>query len=343
MTLRALHQHPRRRRAALAGLLLWALTAMAGAGCASRRSSGPGDEGLDLDAPAVEPWRARQLRPAELRHRGPAPAPAPTLGLGPSQERVRYPAAARDGDHSLLAILAAPRRAPQTPASLAERAPAVLLLHDGFALRDEHLSWAAPFVDAGFLVMLPTFRGENGNDGAFELLAGEVDDARAAARWLASQPDVDVDRLYVFGHGTGGALAALLALDPELPFRRIAASSGATTVATFARWQRADERTVPFDVANAAECQRRALLPNAHELARPLLLFVGEDDALGGRDARLVQERAPDRVELVMVPGDERTAVAAALQRFLQQVVADAGLAPVAATWRPAASSRSAP
>lgn len=347
MSVRAHRPTPLGQCRGLTAPCLAALLLLVVVGCASKRggagASAGEDAEEDADAPDAEPWLKRRLLPTVLSTRGAAPTSPGELSLAPGMERVRYPSSTREGELSLLAVVAAPRRAPETADTVAARLPAILLLHSGYALDAEHLGWAQPFVDAGFLVMLPTWRGENGNPGSFELLAGEVDDARAAGRWLASEPDVDVDRLYLFGHGTGGSLAALLALDPDLPFRKIGAASAVTTATTFLAWQREDPARVPFDPRNPLEQRRRALLPNAHELAQPLILYAGEDDALGLRDARRVQERAPDRVELVPVPGDATTAASAALQRFLTIVLADAGATPVAATWRPAASSRSAP
>ena len=298
---------------------------------------------MDADAPDDEPWLTRRTRATALLTRGPAPATSGPLALSSGMERVDYPSPSGGAEPSLLAIVAAPRRAPETTGTLAEQQPGVLLLHSGFALTDEHLAWAVPFVEAGFVVMLPTWRGENGNPGDFQLLAGEVDDAKAAGRFLATQPDVDVDHLYLFGHAEGGALAALLALDPDVPFRRIAASSGVTTAAMFLRWQREDPHKVPFDVGSVVELHLRALLPNAGELLQPLLLYVGDDDALGARDARLVAERAPALVEVVTVAGDQTTSVEPALQRFLALVLTDLGAAPIAASSRPAGASRFAP
>lgn len=343
MSVRAPRPTPRVPWPGLAALLLSAPLLLVVDGCAARRGGSGASAEEDADAPDPEPWLKRRLLPTELSTRGPTPAAPTELALAPGMERVRYPSSTQEGELSLLAVVAAPRRAPETADALAERSPALLLLHGGFALDHEVLAMAEPFVDAGFLVMMPSWRGENGNAGSFELLCGEVDDARAAGRWLASQADVDVDRLYLFGHGVGGALATLLALDPDLPFRKIGAASAVTTAHTFLAWQREDPARVPFDPRNPLEQRRRALLPNAHELAQPLILYVGEDDALGQRDAARVQERAPDRVQRVVVTGDATSSVGAALQRFLSLVQADAGATPVAATWRPAASSRFAP
>ncbi|MCC7070857.1 MAG: prolyl oligopeptidase family serine peptidase [Deltaproteobacteria bacterium] len=303
--------------AALAALVL----AVTAPGCATRRAR-PNADAAEGDEADAEPWLLRRARPTTLVHRGPAPGSSMAPALLPGMELVYYPSAARGVELSLLAVIATPRRAPETPRRGGERLPAVMLLHAGTALTEEHLAWAAPFVDAGLVVLLPTWRGENGNPGEHELLAGELEDAMAAARWLAVQPDVDVDQLSVFGAAEGGALAALLALDPEAPFATIAAVSAVTSTTTFARWQRDGGKALPFDVNDPVEQRRRALLPNAAELARPLVLYVGQDDVEGARDAQRVQGRAPTLVELVAVPGDATTAVAPALARFLAKLSA---------------------
>lgn len=88
--------------------------------------------------------------------------------------------------------------------------PAVVYLHRGFALTREDIDAAKPFVEAGFMVLFPTLRGEPGNPGEHELLLGERDDVRAAIAWLAKDPAVDPGRIFVFGDAEGGALAGLL-------------------------------------------------------------------------------------------------------------------------------------
>ena len=94
-------------------------------------------------------------------------------------------------------------------------------LRSGFPLND-----CLPFLAAGFAVMTPTLRGENGNPGSFELFYGEVDDAEAAVRFLAAQPRIDSKRIYTFGHSVGGGISALLSLRPEIPVRKGGSSGG---------------------------------------------------------------------------------------------------------------------
>ena len=68
---------------------------------------------------------------------------------------------------------------------------------------------ARAFREAGIVMMFPSLRGGNRNPGEHEALYGEVQDVLAAADWLAQQPHVDPQRIYLGGHSTGGTLALL--------------------------------------------------------------------------------------------------------------------------------------
>jgi acetyl esterase/lipase len=77
------------------------------------------------------------------------------------------------------------------------------------ASRDNDQS-AAAYRKAGITMMFPSLRGGNDNPGTKEGFLGEVDDVLAAARFLATQPYVDTNRIYLGGHSTGGTLALLV-------------------------------------------------------------------------------------------------------------------------------------
>jgi alpha/beta superfamily hydrolase len=70
---------------------------------------------------------------------------------------------------------------------------------------------ASAFRKAGIVTMYPSLRGGNGNPGSVEFFYGEVDDLLAALDYLAAQPHVDPNRIYLGGHSTGGTLVLLAA------------------------------------------------------------------------------------------------------------------------------------
>lgn len=128
---------------------------------------------------------------------------------GSGFESVRYPA--EDGE---LAAYLTP-----DPGD-GERRPAVVWAKGGFGGIGSHLWEEADsendqsvraFLDAGLVVMCPSWRGENDNPGRFELFYGEVDDLLAAVDFIKKQPHVDPERVYLAGHSTGGTLVLLAA------------------------------------------------------------------------------------------------------------------------------------
>jgi hypothetical protein len=195
----------------------------------------------DPDAPAADTWAALHARGTQLR----SPSPAAL-----SQE-VRGATELVEIAPGLRAALAHPPAAPSTSDTPVERVPGVVVL----------ASDIASFAQAGFVAIAPE--------------SPDVDDAKAAARFLASEPDVDVDHLYAFGDGKS---ADQLALDPETPFRAVGAL-GATTTSTFANLPR-EERIA------------RALLPHASEVATRLIIYAPDDDkaaiAVHARNPKIV-------------------------------------------------------
>lgn len=84
--------------------------------------------------------------------------------------------------------------------------PAVLFLHGGFCFDLSDWQETEAFREAGFIVMLPNRRGENGQSGNFTMFYDEVEDVISAAEYLRTQPNIDQTRLYVAGSSTGGTL-----------------------------------------------------------------------------------------------------------------------------------------
>lgn len=101
-----------------------------------------------------------------------------------------------------------------------KRHPAVIWVHGGYGgLSDSDYFWqtqerdndqsGSAFRNAGLVEMLPSFRGEDSNPGSYEMFYGEVEDIEAAHDWLAKQPWVDPERIYLAGHSTGGTRVLL--------------------------------------------------------------------------------------------------------------------------------------
>lgn len=232
-------------------------------------------------------------------------------------QAVRY----RSGDHDLLAWFA-------LPANADGPVPGLVYFHGAFALGPKDRAAVQPFVDAGFAVLMPALRGENGNPGRQELLYGEIDDGVAAARWLADRPEIDGAHVYAAGHSIGGGVAAMVALRPEAPVRATASVGGIYVPETFQRWSRSkgNAHLVRFDAFDPNEGTLRTLGANVRDLAHPHHAYIGEDDTWFHPNAESLEaeaERWGAPVTVVMVPGDHMECLTPALAGFLEIVRAE--------------------
>lgn len=198
------------------------------------------------------------------------------------------------------------------------KVPAVVFFHGGFAFGADDWNDARPFLEAGFAVLAPTLRGENGNPGHYEAFFGEVDDGRAAVTWLAGQPGIDKARIYAFGHSAGGVIAALLSLYDDLPLRSTGSAGG-----LYDNWL-FEHLRVPFNVADREELNLRELGPNLDVMRVEHLAYVGRSDvgcqhALPDLRKRVQVTKAP--LQIIELPGDHLSSKAAAIEAFRQWIV----------------------
>ena len=151
--------------------------------------------------------------------------------------------------------------------------PAVLWAHGGFnGIAPATAEQAKPFIEAGCVVMCPSWRGENDNPGKFELFGGEIEDAVAALNYLAQLPYVDASRLYMAGHGTGGTITLLTAASTPL-LRGAFSMGGAPDIANVLR--NGGYEHIPFDKASDAEVKFRSPVNWVNLIRAPLWYFEG--------------------------------------------------------------------
>ncbi len=151
-----------------------------------------------------------------------------------------------------------------------KKMPAVVFLHGGFSFSGDDWGAAQDFVNAGYILLMPRLRGENGGEGNFEMFGGELDDAIAAGKYLTGLPQVDTQRIYLAGHSVGGSLAILASQMPS-PYKAVAAYSG------FARlplWLAHYKNIAPFNVDRPDEQKIRDPYRYVASVKTPLYIFT---------------------------------------------------------------------
>lgn len=282
------------------------LTLLLALGCGSEKDTGK--VGLSLRGASLGEARSRVA--TQLKVQKPSPEPFDN-GVPEGVQAVLY----RSGDKELKAWLARPGGAGPFPA--------VLYCHAGYALGRGDYEAAKKFVDAGFVVLMPSWRGENGNPGNFEMYYGEVDDAVAALDFLASLPEVNAQQLFAAGHDSGGTIVMLLAaISPRL---RAAAACGG--IPDLRSWVEEVKRPVldhmPFDWRDPLELDLRSPARHVQDMKCPLQLYYGErqDELYYTQAAKLEidAEAAGKTVRAQLIPGtDHNTAIDAAVPRMIR-------------------------
>jgi dipeptidyl aminopeptidase/acylaminoacyl peptidase len=174
----------------------------------------------------------------------------------------------------------------------------------------------APFVAAGFVAMIPSLRGENGQPGFYSGFYDENADVLAALDALAADPRVDRDRLFVAGHSMGGTQALLAALStPKL--RAAVAFSGAPDAQRFFR---RFPDMLRFDPKNQLEYEMRSAVCFATSFKCPVRLWHGTEEPRAVEPARLTTERARAAgldVATAAIPGAHSSALPGEIARAI--------------------------
>ena len=215
-------------------------------------------------APEVEVQKedyaqARLRFHTRLMRKGPAPQSWKPVKPPAGVSEIEYPS----GDLRLKAWV-------NRPADETHRYPAVLFLHGGFSFDTSDWDETKPYRDAGFIVLTPLLRAENGQPGAFSYYYDEVCDVLAAADYLSKQPYVDAKRLFVAGHSVGGTMTLYAALASRRFCAAAAFSGGPYFI---------DRPDLPFDKSDPREILLRSPIAYAGSVKCPLRLYYGTEEA----------------------------------------------------------------
>ncbi|KAB1085639.1 S9 family peptidase [Neorhizobium galegae] len=256
---------------------------------------------------------ARKRFHTNLLRKGPSPEQSAPLGTPAGARRVMY-RGGPDGSIELIAWISS-----YEPS--AKLKPAVLFLHGGNATGDGHWELMKAYWEAGYVVMLPSFRGENGQAGNYSGFYDETSDALAAASYLEDLPGIDKNRFFLAGHSNGGTLALLASMTRK--FRASAPiSAGVNSWRYFGRF----EREVRFDENDQQEFIMRSSVCFGHSLKCPTLLLRGTEERPFDADHQLLMDRAKSAgvpIEAKLLPGNHNGVVPGAVAesiRFFSQV-----------------------
>lgn len=207
-----------------------------------------------------------------------------------------------------------------SPPGPAHRRPAVLYLHGGHAFDLGDWDATRPYRDAGFVVLAPKLRGENGQPGNFSMYYDEVDDVLAAAAYLRRLPDVDRRRVFVAGHSVGGTMTMLAVLSSKI-FRAAAAFSGSPDQVLYVKLAPGAKERAPFDYNNERELVMRSPLAFAAYVKCPLRIYYGSSepqfDFTSAEMAKIAREHGQN-VQVVVEEGNHNTHLARSIPASIE-------------------------
>lgn len=169
---------------------------------------------------------------------------------------------------------------------------------------------ASAYRQAGIVMMFPSLRGGNDNPGVKEGFLGEVDDVLAAADYLAKQPYVDPNRIYLGGHSTGGTLVLLVAECSDR-FRAVFSFGPADDVAGYG------PEFLPFDTSNPREIELRSPGRWLASIRSPTFVIEGMVDGNLGSLQTMAQSSTNPKAQFFAIPRANHFSVLAPINRLI--------------------------
>ena len=160
-----------------------------------------------------------------------------------------------------------------------ETRPSVLLCHGYTGLKDLYLPETARALNAaGYVVMAFDYKGWGNSEGSpFRLTPySRVTDAHSALTFLSLRPEVDVDRLGLFGWSYGGATVVWLAAHDE----RVKCVVSSVSPSHGRRWLesvRTAEEWAELKARAEADRETRVLTGKSEWVPRSMILYMDED------------------------------------------------------------------
>ena len=178
------------------------------------------------------------------------------------------------GELKLKAWLFIPRGAENKPTAAVLRIPAGGNLFKPAVLGLGAVPEVEPYVEAGYVTMVMSFRGTLDNRGNFNRSRGGLDDVLAALDFLKKQPEVDPKSIFLAGHSSAASLVLRVAQVSDVP-RAVAVFAPASDWTEFFknRLEKVSDETRRFLEDSSA-------LTHAGETKCPVLLTHGTADRI---------------------------------------------------------------
>lgn len=193
------------------------------------------------------------------------------------------------------------------------KSPGLVFVHGGFAFSSADWEQTKPFREAGYVVLSPMLRGENGGPGYYEAFYGEVNDVVAAGKYLASLHGIDRDRIFLCGHSTGGTITMLASMISS-PFCAAASIGGSPDQEMFFK---SAPQIVPFAKDKPEEFAMRSPIRFPDSLRCPLYIICGTRDYFFHFRSQQLANAAVEyghECDYLTVEGDHHTSVPGAIE-----------------------------